>query len=1826
MAYNPLHKLNDNIAAIRIALENTTPSADELFVLQRYSGFGGIKAILYPQGPKDEWIKQGATSLDLRLYKSIQELHELLKEKFSNAEYSRVLQSLKHSVLTAFFTPTIVPKTLYKVLQEQNISVTNLYEPSAGAGVFLGEAVAAFKDLQRITAVEKDILTGKVLKAMCSTLPVQTTAHITGFEETPISDNGSYDLVVSNIPFGNFPVHDTDFPEPAISGKIHNYFFAKGLEKLKDGGVMAYITTEAFLNSPSNKVVREYLFSKADFISLSVMPDNLMKDTGNTEAPSHLLIVQKNENKTVLSGNEQLLTQTIEQENKFGSYHLNEYVYQHPEIICADEIEAGKNQYGNASQTAWQRSDINAIAEKLAVTLDEGFTSRFNAGHYQMRRPGEIVKQGKELTFLSLPEDKADSDGVQLGLFDSGSAENINRAMAYINSEDHAIVQKQTARIVAVVRTTERPEHESIVLLTAKAKNSLFYIYKLESNLKEINVSGNWMNGSALANTLEKISGELSHYRYDFRFDGEKQFESSFGLVSQSEFYTGLKPHYREGTMVVHNGRAGTIHNLDMEHDQAEFKPFSLNSKTAAFYQQYALVRDQYFVLVDRENAAGTEYKSLRDELNASYQKFQAQYGLLNQSSNRKHLLNDTLGFITLSSLERKEGEQYVRADIFFQPLFKKQEAFTTDDPVEALAHCLNERGKVDIEFISKTTGNTEAEIIAALEQHIYINPSSNQWETADQYLSGNVVAKLSFAKEAVEKQANNKQLQRSLEAITKVQPDKIPFELLDFNMGERWMPLDYYQRFASDLFQTDTRVNYLSSVDSFKVIPGHGNAKVTEEFAVTTKSGKTMYGHTTMEHALENTAPFFTYETGSGDNKIRRPDNEATQLAHQKIENIRQHFVGWLNELPESDKKFIEQLYNDTFNCYVLREYNGGHLSFPGLDRNALGIADLYDSQKNAAWRIIQNRGALIDHEVGLGKTLTMVVAGHEMKRLQIVHKPMIIALKSNVSQIAETYRKAYPSAKILYPGENDFTPTKRQRLFHAIKNNNWDCIILTHDQFGKIPQSPEIQRQILEAELENVEQDLQTLKDLGGSISKKMLKGLEVRKNNLSINLKDVLYKIEHKKDTDINFKELGIDHLFVDESHKFKNLTFTTRHNRVAGLGNMEGSQKALNMLFAVRTLQDQFKSDLCVTFLSGTPISNSLTEMYLLFKYLRPEEMHRQRIENFDGWAAVFAKKTTDFEFSVTNEIIAKERFRHFIKVPELALFYNEITDYKTAKHIRLDKPLLNEELVNIRPTEEQKEFIKNLMAFAKTGDATLIGRRALSEDEDKGRMLIATNYAKKMAVDMRLIDPYKYDDHPGNKVSVCAKKVSQIYEAATEHKATQIIFSDIGTPKPDEFNIYDALKEKLVNEYNIPSHAISFIHDWTDHKKPELFRKMNSGQIRILLGSTDKAGTGLNVQQRVVAMHHIDIPWKPSELEQRNGRGARQGNLIAKDYYNNEVKNYIYAVEQSLDNYKFNLLKNKQTFISQMKNCELNVRSIDEGSIDEKSGMNFSEYIAILSGDTTLLEKSKLEKKVAVLESLRSVHFKEVARSRFTLERMQADHETVTNILSQLSRDEKLYSSKLTYDKEGSKVNPVQINSLTSVDSEQIGKRIIDLYNKWKPTDGHTTDHIIGTLYGFDCYIRQQQESYEDKGLFAYRYHNSFYVQHKEGGIKYTYNQGHPAADNPKLAARHFLNALDRVSRIKEQYEKQLLDIDSNIPVLQKLIEKPFEKEGQLKTMKQELSKLEREISLKIQENKMKQDEPKEAEETELEEAHVIEMDTVKEKQLPVQRSKKKARA
>ena len=557
-----------------------------------------------------------------------------------------------------------------------------------------------------------------------------------------------------------------------------------------------------------------------------------------------------------------------------------------------------------------------------------------------------------------------------------------------------------------------------------------------------------------------------------------------------------------------------------------------------------------------------------------------------------------------------------------------------------------------------------ESDIISSLEGRIYFNSEENAYEVADKFISGNVIEKTERIESWLLDHPDHEEAKQSLAALRAATPTPIPFADLDFNLGERWIPAKVYGRFASEFFGTDIGVSYHSNMDEYSIVCDRKNANIWHKYAVQGEFRR-YDGINLLKHALHNTIPDINKskevtDKVTGETKtIKVRDGHAIQMANAKIEEIRQGFVDWLGRTPDTFKQQLSDRYNRLFNCFVRPNFDGTHQTFPDLDLKRLGIADLYKSQKDAVWMLKTNGGGICDHEVGAGKTLIMCTAAYEMKRLGLANKPMIIGLKANVFDIADTFRKAYPNAKVLYPGKNDFNKQNRQRIFNDIKNNDWDCIILTHEQFGMIPQALEIQEAIMQKELDSVEENLEVLRQQGRDISRGMLKGLEKRKQTLEAKLQNIQDSIAERKDDAVDFKMMGIDHLFVDESHQFKNLMFNTLHDRVSGLGNPDGSQRALNMLFAIRTIQERSGKDLGATFLSGTTISNSLTELYLLFKYLRPQALEKQGINSFDAWAAVFAKKSTDYEFSITNDIIQKERFRTFIKVPELAAFYAEV---------------------------------------------------------------------------------------------------------------------------------------------------------------------------------------------------------------------------------------------------------------------------------------------------------------------------------------------------------------------------------------------------------------------------------------------------------------------------------------------------------------------------------------------------------------------------------------
>ena len=1867
MAFNRKQKLRDNIEAIRTAFildrENRTATTEERAILQRYCGFGGLKCILNPAKELTDAVRWAKS--DLELFAPTVELHRLIRENSKDeTEYKRFVDSLKASVLTAFYTPKEITDTIADVLADYSVRPARILEPSAGVGVFV-DSVLRHSPGADVMAFEKDLLTGTILRHLYPDQKMRTC----GFEKIERPFNNYFDLAVSNIPFGDIAVFDPEFQRSDSFGRrsaqnaIHNYFFLKGLDAVRDGGIVAFITSQGVLNSTKTSV-RDEMFRQAHLVSAIRLPNNLFTDNAGTEVGSDLIILQKDLKKTEMSQDERLMT-VIQTDTKTDLTD-NAYFIHHPERIVHTMAKLDTDPYGKPAMVYLHEGKTEGIAGDLRRMLDEDFhfrlVMRLYSGSIQRSRMEEKVTVPKEAerpvvtqgtvfsqtteTPTEKPqpvEEKPEIEppqrqekAVQLSLLDLwGMTEEVSQ-------QPKTAKKKKTAKKAVTAKNTQPKPKVTVTPTAPTAKPTMENKeVKADNTPKpadpdDIYATLDWETNPPINGFYEMMMDLTPERRKELRElarqHNEKQVATEKAEVktapetpreqprqeealpevaatpaatdTPSEAATSLFPeleaekpkeevidlsprayhrtpemHLREGSLVADRSRRTVGYLKDITPYGATFQPLDLKGYQKEKALLYVSLRDAYERLYRYESNSHEENVPWREHLNTCYDEFVMRYGNLNAKQNVKLVMMDAGGRDILS-LERAENGKFVKADIFDRPVsFSVESHVNVGTPEEALSASLNKFGTVNLDYMKTITDGTEEELLTALQGRIYYNPLVTGYEIKDRFIAGNVIEKAERIEAWMGENPESgcmPEVKQALDALKDAEPPRIAFEDLDFNFGERWIPTGVYSAYMSHFYSTDVKIAYSPTLDEFSVACSHKNFKIWDEFCV--KGYYRSYdGMSLLKHALHNTCPDMMKSIGKDEhgNDIKVRDSEGIQLANAKIDEIRNGFTEWLEEQSPQFKERLTTMYNRKFNCFVRPKYDGSHQTFPDLNLKGLasrGIKSIYLSQMDCVWMLKQNGGGICDHEVGTGKTLIMCIAAHEMKRLNLAHKPMIIGLKANVAEIAATYQAAYPNARILYASEKDFSTVNRVRFFNNIRNNDYDCVIMSHDQFGKIPQSPELQQRILQAELDTVEENLEVLRQQGKNVSRAMLKGLEKRKFNLVAKLEKVEHAIQSRTDDVVDFKQMGIDHIFIDESHQFKNLTFNTRHDRVAGLGNSEGSQKALNMLFAIRTIQERTGRDLGATFLSGTTISNSLTELYLLFKYLRPKELERQDIRCFDAWAAIFAKKTTDFEFNVTNNVVQKERFRYFIKVPELAAFYNEITDYRTAEDVGVDRPHKNEILHHIPPTPDQEYFIKQLMEFAKTGDATLLGRLPLSETEEKAKMLIATDYARKMALDMRMIDPH-YEDHPDNKASHCAKMIAEYYQKYDAQKGTQFVFSDLGTYQPgDGWNVYSEIKRKLTEDYGIPPGEVRFIQECkTDKARKAVIDAMNAGTVRVLFGSTSMLGTGVNAQKRCVAIHHLDTPWRPSDLQQRDGRGVRAGNEIAKHFAGNNVDVIIYAVEKSLDSYKFNLLHCKQTFISQLKSGAMGARTIDEGAMDEKSGMNFSEYMALLSGNTDLLDKAKLEKRIASLEGERKSFNKGRRDSEFKLESKTGELRNNTAMVNAMTEDWNRFLSVVQTDKEGNRLNHLRVDGVDSADEKVLGKRLQEIA-KNATTGGQYSP--IGELYGFP--VKVVSERMLKEGLeFT---DNRFVI---EGNYKYTYNNGHLAMADPVAAARNFLNALERIPSIIDQYKAKNEVLEREIPQLQKIAGKVWKKEDELKQLKSELAALDRKIQLEL---------------------------------------------
>ena len=1867
MAYNRLQKLRDNIEAIRTAFRLSAeqrPADDaEWDTLSRYAGFGGLKCILFPADELADAARW--TKSDRELFAPTVELRRLIRECSNDErEFSRYMDSLKASVLTAFYTPKHVVEAISQSLQYASVEPKRFLDPSAGSGAFVDAFTWINLYGERI-AFEKDALTGLIL----SQLYPRTTVRTEGFEKIGHDYDGYFDVVSSNIPFGDISVPDPEYAtrkelayRKSVSA-IHNYFFLKGLDTVREGGIMAFITSQGVMNGKS-PFVRMELMKQANLVTALRLPNNTFTDSANTEVGSDLIILQKRSGKTGFTRDEELFMQAFTDE-KTGIPN-NRYFMENPGQIVCTGVKEDTDPYGKPALVYSHSGGVEGIGDDMRQILYAAFGRNLNLDLYNGKKvsvhpvehkpkkavsklePTVIDVQAEEIkpgqptvvtSELSAPQDtmEIETNGYVPPVPDNANDYDPKIMMYNLfgelveipgakkkrrnNKQGLPKAQKSTATNTAQSHKTAQPSVTAERGATVETEKPQSINRPLTAEELKLYGSLDWDENPPI-NGFYTTMMEIAHRQLAeqeaerIRMEREKNPVASNGPyieMTEGDFIPGVpsgvkkrtvipieetpkepdmspRPFsedimffHKNGSMVCDRGQVGFL--TDVSRIGATFTPLALNENQMKRAMLYITLSETYQQLYHYEGETHEPSEELREHLNQYYDEYVQKYGHLNERENVKFIKMDANGCDALA-LERGDNGLFVKADIFDHPVaFAVDEVTSVNTPLEALSASLNKYGMIDFGYMGGLVDMDEQQLVENLEGRIFYNPLVNEYEISDRFLAGNIVRKAEFIEQWIaDTNSHDKRVENSLAALKEAFPRRIEYEELDFNFGERWIPPTIYGEYMSYLYETGIKIAYSSALDTYSATESHRNAKINHEYSV--KGQFRRYdGMALLRHALHNTTPEIKKSIGKDANgkDILVPDPEAIQLASNKIDEIRDGFTAWLNGQSDEFKERLVDMYNRRFNCFARPRYDGSHQTLPGLNMkllgDRLGVNAIYQSQKDCVWMLLQNGGGIADHEVGTGKTLIMCIAAHEMKRLGLAHKPLIIGLKANVGAIAETYRTAYPDARILYADEKSFSSANRVKFLRNMQNNDYDCIIMSHDQFGKIPQSRELQEEITQAELDTVVENLNVLKEQGKDISVGMLKGLEKRKLTLESRLDTIRYKMEKEKDEVLDFKSMGIDHIFIDESHYFKNLTFNTRHDRVAGLGNSEGSNRALNLLYAIRTIQERTGRDLGATFLSGTTISNSLTELFLLFKYLRPHALESQGITCFDAWAAIFAKKTRDFEFTVTNTIAQKERFRYFIKVPELAAFYNEITDYRTAEDVGVDRPEKNEIMCNIPPTPEQEEFIQKLMMFAETGDATVLGRLPLSESEDKARMLIATDYARKMSLDMRMIDP-AYGDNPGNKASICAARIAEYYRRFDEQKGTQFVFSDIGTYKPGEWSVYSEIKRKLIEDHGIPAGEIRFIQECgTPRAKDRMIADMNAGRIRVLFGSTSMLGTGVNAQQRAVAVHHLDCPWRPSDLEQREGRAIRKGNEVAKLYNDNKVDVIIYAVERSLDAYKFNLLHCKQTFIHQLKSGAMGARTIDEGSSDEKSGMNYSEYVAILSGNTDLLEKAKLEKRIAALESEHRSFNKGLGENRMKLRSRTDDIEKLEIIISKMEEDRARFMSVVQRDSDGNAINALKLDKCEFTDTERMGKYLQSLA---RSTNTHGEYVRIGEIYGFPVSIKSERTLVD--GVEAIRSH--FVV---EGQYRYTYNNGYLAMSDTQAACMNFLNALERIPEVIKSHQEQAEKLRVDLPTLQAIAARTWGKEDELKALKAELATLDQKITAELAPKQEKQD-------------------------------------
>ena len=1157
-----------------------------------------------------------------------------------------------------------------------------------------------------------------------------------------------------------------------------------------------------------------------------------------------------------------------------------------------------------------------------------------------------------------------------------------------------------------------------------------------------------------------------------------------------------------------------------------------LPAMTAERVKGMVKIRDVTNELIQCQMEEGSDEQitKLQGKLNEEYDTFTAKYGLLSSNANKRAFSQDS-SYCLLTSLEflDDKGELKRKADIFTKRTIRRAETVTSVDTAsEALAVSIGERAGVDLSYMAQLSGKTEEELTEELAGVIFKNPISEKWEPSDEYLSGNVREKLQIAKQFAE---NHPEYQVNVQYLEQVQPKDLDASEIEARLGATWISEDYITRFMAETFHTPryyvgskVKVQYAEVTGQWNVmgknVDSYGNALVTSTYGTQRANAYRL-----LEDALNlrDTKIYDTVQDAEGEH--RELNRKETMLAQQKQELIKEEFKEWIfKDLHRRED--LCKIYNERFNSIRPREYDGSHIQFVGMNPEIT----LMPHQKNAVAHVLYGNNTLLAHCVGAGKTFQMIAAGMESKRLGLSQKNLYVVPNHLTEQWGSDFLRLYPGANILVATKKDFEPANRKRFCSRIATGDYDAVIIGHTQFEKIPLSRERQIAMLEDQIADITFSIEEAAHQAGQ--NYTIKQLEKTKKSLQARMKKL--NDQTRKDDVVTFEQLGVDRLFVDESHSFKNLFLYTKMRNVAGISQTD-AQKSSDMFMKCRYM-DELTGGRGITFATGTPVSNSMTELYTIMRYLQYDTLMRMGMGHFDSWAATFGETVTAIELSPEGTgYRAKTRFARFFNLPELISIFKEAADIQTSDMLNL--PVPEAEFINevLKPSEEQQEMVG---AFSERAESVRAGLVNPTEDN----MLKITNDGRKCALDQRLLNEL-LPDAEKSKVNTCVENAFQVWDEGKTDRTTQLIFCDLSTPKGDgSFNVYDDVREKLVAR-GIPKEEIAFIHEYnTEAKKAELFTKVRAGQVRILMGSTPKLGAGTNVQDRLIALHHLDCPWKPSDLEQQEGRILRQGNQ------NDKVKIFRYVTENTFDAYMWQILENKQKFISQIMTSKSPVRACED--VDD-TALSYAEIKALATGNPYIKEKMDLDVQVSKLKLLKANHTSQIYRLESDIAKnFPVQISALKERIAGMQIDSQVVKS---VDLQDNDTFAMTVGNVLYEDKKEAGEALIAACAGLKTV---STGGKVGEYHGFTL-----SASYN---MFS----NAFELTVK-GKCSYKLEIGKDPVGN----MQRIHNTLSSIDRKLTESEQKLETVQQQLATAQEEVKKPFPKEAELNEKMERLSEL-----------------------------------------------------